>query len=150
MRKNKKMSEINKKSLLFAIILGILAWFWAFMIVGSAFFDYSTNEVIEDPDIGLYISMLIVNAIISIVIFALYIWKYEQENPIIANNWVLDAIVLGMIICGMNFLFDALFFGMMGRNLIAFFWFETTTGYFYPAIILETYLIAYFIYGKNK
>jgi len=79
-----------------------------------------------------------------------YVWKYEQTNPIVAGNWAIDAIVLGAIICGMNFLYDALFFSMMGRNLLAYFWLETTTGYFYPAIILTTYLIAYFIYGRNE
>ena len=141
---------MNKKSLIFGIILGILAWFWAFIIVGSAFFDYTTNQPITNPDTGVYITMLIINTIVSIAIFALYEWKYEQNNPIIADNWVIDAILLGAIICGMNFLFDALFFGMMGRNLIAYFWLETTTGYFYPAIIFIVYLIAYAIYGRKQ
>jgi len=132
-----------------AIILGLLAWFWAFMIVGSAFFDYTTNQPIANPNIGVYVTMIFINAIVSIVIFALYIWKYEQNNPIIANKWAIDAIILGVIICGMNFLLDALFFGIMGRNLLSYFWIETTTGYFYPAIIIETYILAFLIYGRK-
>jgi hypothetical protein len=143
------MNDINKKSLLLAIILGFLAWFWAFIIVGFAFFDYSTNQPIANPNIVVYVTMLLINAIVSITIFALYIWKYEQKNPIIANKWAINAIVLGAIICGLNFLLDALFFGMMGRNLLSYFWLETTTGYFYPAIIFETYILAFLIYGRK-
>ena len=85
------MTDINKKSLILGIIFGFAAWFWAFMIVGSAFWDYQTNKPIENPDMGVYITLLIVNVIISTIIMALYIWKYEQENPIIEDNWSLDA-----------------------------------------------------------
>ncbi|MHA1660136.1 MAG: hypothetical protein ACTSUT_13565 [Promethearchaeota archaeon] len=88
--------------------------------------------------------------ILTIIIIALYMWKYEKNNPIIPDNWTVDAIVFGVILCGMNFLLDILFFGMMGRNLISYFWLETTTGYFYPLIILETFLIAYLIYGRKE
>lgn len=144
------MVEINKKSLILAIILGIASWIWAFIIVGSAFFDYTTNQPITNPDMGYYVTMLIINAVITIIIAVLYIWKYEQNNPIILENWSLDAIILGVILCAINFLLDAMFFGMMGRNLIAYFWLETTTGYLYPLMILETYIIAYFLYGKNQ
>lgn len=144
------MVEINKKSIILAVILGFSSWLWAFIIVGSAFFDYSTNQPITNPNMGYYFTMLIVNAIITIVVAAIYIWKYDQNHPILANNWALDAVILGVIICAMNFLLDAIFFGSMGRNLISYFWLETTTGYFYPAIILETFLIAYIIYGRKK
>jgi hypothetical protein len=142
--------DLNIKSLILAVVLGFASWFWAFMIVGSVFFDYTTNEPITNPAPGAYITMLIVNAIISLVVFILYIWKYEQKHPIIGDNWLLDALILGIIICGMNFLLDALFFGAMGRNLILYFWVETTTGYFYPAIILEVVIIAYLIYGRQN
>ena len=91
------------------------------MIVGSAFFDYSTNEPIENPNMGVYVWLLIVNLMITLVILALYLWKYEQDHPILDDNWLLDAIILGVILCGMNFLLDAMFFGMMGRDLLAYF-----------------------------
>jgi hypothetical protein len=141
---------INKKSLILAVLLGFASWFWAFIIVGSAFYDYTTNKPITNPNIGFYVILLIINAVLSIIVFALYLWKYEQTNPILPEKWSLDAILIGIIICGMNFLLDALFFGGMGRNLLTYFFLETTTGYFYPLIILEIYLLAYFIYGKNK
>jgi hypothetical protein len=144
------MGKLNIKSLVLAIILGFANWLWAFIIVGSAFYDFVANKPIENPNIGFYIVLLIVNVIISTLIIALYIWKYEQNNPIIADKWAIDALVLGIIICGMNFLLDALFFGMLGRNLVAYFWLESTTGYMYPAIILITYILAYLIYGKKK
>ena len=145
------MAEINKKSLILGIIFGFAAWFWAFMIVGSAYYDYAANKPIENPDFGVYVTLLIVNTIISTVIMVLYIWKYEQNNRIYPDNWFIDAILLGVIICAMNFIMDALFFGvMMQRNLLAYYFLESTTGYMYPTIILITWLIAYFIYGKSE
>jgi hypothetical protein len=144
------MGKLNIKSLIFGIILGFANWLWAFIIVGSAFYNFVANRPVENFNIGYYIAMLIVNAILSILVFALYLWKYEEKNPIIPDKWAIDAIALGGIICGMNFLFDALVFGMMGRNLIAYFWLETTTGYLYPIIILLTYILAYLIYGKKQ
>ena len=143
------MADINKKSLIVAIGLGFAAWMWAFIIVGSAFFDYTTNQPITNPDMGVYATVLIINTILTIVILSFYILKYEQSNPIISDNWRNDAIILGVIICAINFLLDALFFGIMGRNLIAYFWLESTTGYMYPLIIIETWIIAYLIYGKK-
>ncbi|MHA1256857.1 MAG: hypothetical protein ACTSPS_14795, partial [Promethearchaeota archaeon] len=90
-------------------------------------------------------------AIVSIVIFALYLWKYEQNNPIISDGWAIDAIILGIIICAMNFIFDIIFFGLIAqRNLISYFFLETTTGYAYPFIIFEILIIAYLIYGKKS
>ncbi|MHA1147217.1 MAG: hypothetical protein ACTSR8_03135 [Promethearchaeota archaeon] len=145
------MAEINKKSLIMGIIFGFAAWFWAFIIVGSAFYDFATNKPIETPDFGLYVILLIANMIISIAIIALYIWKYEQKNLIYLEGWSIDAIILGTIICAMNFIMDALFFGViMQRNLLAYYFLESTTGYMYPAIILITWLVAYLIYGKNE
>lgn len=143
------MGKINIKSLVLGIILGFASWLWAFIIVGSAFYDFVSNKQIENPNMGMYISLIIVSAILSIVITALYLWKYEQNHPILEDKWSLDAILLGIILCGMNFLFDAMFFGAAGRNLVAYFWLETTTGYFYPLIILETWILAYFIYGRK-
>jgi hypothetical protein len=144
------MSQLNKKSLLFGLILGFLSWLWAFIIVGSAFFDYTTNQPIENPDPGLYIILLIINFMLTIVILAIYLWKYEQNNPIIERIWYKDAILLGIILCTMNFLLDAVFFGIQGRNLLTYFFIETTTGYMYPLIILETILLAYLIYGRKE
>lgn len=145
------MADINKKPLMFGIIFGFIVWFLAFMIVGSAYYNYAANEPIENPDFGLYIILLIVNVIVMTVIMALYIWKYEQNNRIYPENWSIDAIILGIILCGMNFLLDALFFGvMMQRNLLAYYFLESTTGYMYPGIILITWLITYFIYGKKE
>ncbi|MHA1803190.1 MAG: hypothetical protein ACTSU4_01510 [Promethearchaeota archaeon] len=142
---------MNKKSLLLSVILGIASWIWAFLIVGAAFFDYSTNQPIPNPNIQLYISLLIVNALVSLFVLLLYLWKYESKHPIIADSWAIDAIVLGSIVCGLNFLLDALFFGVFqNRNLISYFWLETTTGYFYPLMILETYILAYLLYGRKK
>ena len=145
------MADINIKSLVLAIILGFASWLWAFIIVGSAFYNFATNQQIENPNIGYYVAMLIVNTIISIIIFILYLWKWEQNNPIIPDKWVIDAIILGAIICGMNFLMDILFFGIFAqRNLIAYFWLETTTGYAYPALIIITLILAYLIYGRKE
>ena len=145
------MTEINKRSLTFGIIFGFIVWFLAFMIVGSAYYDYAANKPIENPDFSLYVTLLIVNTIIMTVIMALYIWKYEQNNRIYPDNWSIDAIILGVIICAMNFIMDALFFGvMMQRNLLAYYFLESTTGYMYPAIILINWLIAYLLYGKNE
>jgi len=147
----KKLVDLNTKSLLLGIILGFLSWIWAFLIVGSAFFDYTTNEPISNPNLGLYAILLVVNIIISVIILGFYLKKYEQSNPIIPENWSLDALLLGGILCAMNFILDAIFFGLlMQRNLIAYYFLETTTGYFYPAIILITWLIAYFSYGKER
>jgi hypothetical protein len=143
------LTEINKKSLVLVIILGFASWLWAFIIVGSAVYDFVANKP-RPFDFGLYITMLIINAIVSIVIFILYLWKYEQTNPIIAEKWALDAVLFGAIICAMNFIFDILFFGVFAqRDLVMYFFFETTTGYFYPLIILEILIIAYLIYGKS-
>jgi len=145
------MADINIKSLVLAIILGFASWLWAFIIVGSAFYNFATNQQIENPNIGYYVAMLIVNTIISIIIFILYLWKWEQNNPIIPDKWVIDAIILGAIICGMNFLMDILFFGIFAqRNLIAYFWLETSTGYAYPALIIITLILAYLIYGRKE
>jgi hypothetical protein len=143
------MTELNVKSLILGIIFGFLSWLWAFILVGAAFYDWVANKPIENPNFGVYVILLIITFIISIIIIGIYLWKFEQKNPIIPNKWALDAVVLGIIICAMNFLFDAVFFGMTGRNLIAYFFLETTTGYFYPLIILETLILAYLIYGKN-
>ena len=144
------MADINIKSLVLAIILGFASWLWAFIIVGSAFYNFATNQQIENPNIGYYVAMLIINTIISIVVLILYLWKWEQKNPIIPDKWAIDAIILGAIICGMNFLMDILFFGIFTqRNLIAYFWLETSTGYAYPALIIITLLLAYLIYGRK-
>ena len=145
------MADINIKSLILAIILGFASWLWAFIIVGSAFYNFATNQQIENPNIGYYVAMLIVNTIISIIILILYLWKWEQKNPIIPDKWAIDAIILGAIICGMNFLMDILFFGIFTqRNLIAYFWLETSTGYAYPALIIITLILAYLIYGRKE
>ncbi|TFG23403.1 MAG: hypothetical protein EU532_13510 [Promethearchaeota archaeon] len=144
------MAEFNIKSLVFGIIFGFLSWLWAFILVGAAFYDWVANKPIENPNFGVYVTLLIVTFIVSIIIIGVYLWKVEQKNPIVANKWAIDAVILGIIICKMNFLLDALFFGMLGRNLIAYFFLETTTGYLYPLIILETFILAYLIYGKNK
>jgi len=144
------MAEINSKSLIIGIILGFAAWLWAFIIVGSSVYDFIENKP-RPFDFGLYVAMLIVTAIVSIVIFALYLWKYEQNNPIISDGWAIDAIILGIIICAMNFIFDIIFFGLIAqRNLISYFFLETTTGYAYPFIIFEILIIAYLIYGKKS
>ena len=144
------MAEINSKSLIIGIILGFAAWLWAFIIVGSSVYDFIENKP-RPFDFGLYVAMLIVTAIVSIVIFALYLWKYEQNNQIITNGWAIDAIILGIIICAMNFIFDIIFFGLiMHRNLISYFVLVTTTGYAYPFIILEILIIAYLIYGRKS
>ena len=144
------MAEINSKSLIIGIILGFAAWLWAFIIVGSSVYDFIENKP-RPFDFGLYVAMLIVTAIVSIVIFALYLWKYEQNNPIISDGWGIDAIILGIIICAMNFIFDIIFFGLIAqRNLISYFFLETTTGYAYPFIIFEILIIAYLIYGKKS
>jgi hypothetical protein len=144
------MAEINFKSLVLATILGFASWLWAFIIVGSAVYDFIANKP-KPFDFGIYITMLIINAIVSVVIFILYLWKYEQNNPIIVDKWALDAMIFGVLICAMNFIFDILFFGVFAqRDLVAYFFFETTTGYFYPLIIVEILLIAYLLYGKNK
>ena len=144
------MVEIKSKSLIIGIILGFAAWLWAFIIVGSAIYDFIENKP-RPFDFGFYVAMLIVTAIVSIAIFALYLWKYEQNNPIISNGWAIDAIILGIIICAMNFIFDIIFFGLiMHRNLILYFFLETTTGYAYPFIILEILIIAYLIYGRKS
>lgn len=145
------MAELNIKSVIFAILLGIASWFWAFIIVGSAFFDYTTNQPITNPNMGLYFSLLILNAIITLIVLILYLWKFEKNNPIITNGWILDGLLLGIIICAMNFLLDALFFGIFQqRQLLSYFFLETTTGYLYPAIILETVFLAYLIYGRKE
>ena len=145
------MADINIKSLVLAIILGFASWLWAFIIVGSAFYNFATNQQIENTNIGYYVAMLIVNTIISIVVLILYLWKWEQKNPIIPDKWAIDAIILGAIICGMNFLMDILFFGIFTqRNLIAYFWLETSTGYAYPALIIITLILAYLIYGRKE
>jgi len=141
--------KVKIKSLIFAIILGFVSWFWAFIIVGSAFYDFVENKP-RSFDFGLYILMLIVTVIVSISIFAVYLWKYEQNNPIILDGWFIDALILGAIICAMNFIFDIIFFGIISqRNLITYFFLDTKTGYFYPIIILEIIIIAYLIYGKK-
>ena len=145
------MVEINKKSLIFGIILGFLNWLWAFIIVGSAYYDFIANKPVVNPNLGVYITLIIVNFIVSIIAFSIYLWKYEQNNPIIPDKWAVDAIVLGVIICAMNFLFDIVFFGLfLQRNLISYFWLETTTGIFYPLIILVVLILAYLIYGRKK
>ncbi len=145
------MVEINIKSLILTFVLGFASWLWAFIIVGSAFVDPMTGQPIANPNFSYYMAMLIVNFILTIVVAALYMWKCEQNNPILAENWALDAIIFGVILCGMNFLLDALFFGVfMQKDLLSYFWLETTTGYFYPAIILETLILAYLIYGRKE
>ena len=130
------MTDLNFKSLIFGIIFGFLSWLWAFMLVGAAFYDWVANKPIENPNFGVYVALLIVTFLVSIIVIGIYLWKYEQKNPIILNRWAVDAVVLGIIICTMNFLLDAIFFGVFGRNLIAYFFLETTTGYLYPLIIL--------------
>lgn len=120
------------------------------MIVGSAYFDFATNKPIENPDPGVYVSLLIINLVVTLLILSFYLWKYEQKHPIIEDKWAKDAVILGLVICLINFLLDALFFGMMGRNLLIYFFLESTTGYMYPAIILETLLLAYIIYGRKQ
>lgn len=144
------LAEINIKSLVLAFILGFAAWLWAFIIVGSAVYDFVANK--PRPFVfEVYVAMLVINAIVSVIIFVLYLWKYEQNNPIIAEKWALDAVLFGAIICAMNFIFDILFFGLIAqRDLISYFFFETTTGYFYPLIILEILIIAYIIYGRKE
>jgi len=145
------MVDVDIKSLVFGIIFGFLNWLWAFLIVGSAFYDWAANKPIENPNIGVYVTLLIINFIVSVIISALYLWKYEQKNPIIPDKWAIDAVVLGAIICAMNFLFDILFFGVfMQRNLVAYFWLESTAGYFYPFIIPIILILAYFIYGRKE
>ena len=144
------MGVINKKSLVFGIILGLASWLWAFIIVGSAFYDYAANKPNTNPNMGYYITVLIVNAIISYFIVILYLWKWEQNNPIIPDKWAIDAIVLGAIICGLNVLLDVLFFGvMMQMNLVVYFFLQSTAGYFYILIIPITLLLAYLIYGRK-
>lgn len=144
------MAEINKKSLIFAFILGLASWFWAFIIVGSAFYDYAANKPITNPNMGYYITVLIINAIISYTIVIFYLWKWEQNNPIIPDKWAIDAIVLGAIICGMNVLMDVLFFDiMMQMNLFVYFFLQSTAGYFYILIIPITLLLVYLIYGRK-
>jgi hypothetical protein len=142
--------EINIKSLVLALILGFGSWLWAFIIVGSAVYDFIANK--PKPFVfEVYILMLIINAIVSIAIFIVYLWKYEQNHPIIEERWALDSIIFGAIICAMNFVFDVLFFGVFAqRDLISYFFFETTTGFFYPLIIVEMVIIAYFIYGRKR
>ncbi len=144
------LAEINIKSLGLGIIFGFLSWLWAFIVVGSAYYDWVANKPIENPSFLTYVTLLIITLIISIIIAALYLWKYEQKNPIIPDKWAIDAIVLGAIICGMNFLMDIIFFGIILQlNIIEYFWFTSTAGYFYPLIILETLILAYLIYGRK-
>ncbi|MFX1309921.1 MAG: hypothetical protein ACFE8C_09520 [Promethearchaeota archaeon] len=145
------MAEINVKSLVLAIFFGFASWLWAFIIVGSAYYDWVANKPVENFDFEVYVVLLIVNLIISIIITAIYLWKYEQKNPIISDKWAIDATILGVIICAMNYLFDILFFGViMQRNLVAYFWLESTAGYSYPFIILMTLILAYLIYGRKE
>ena len=144
------MVEFNVKSLVIAIVFGFVSWLWAFIIVGSAYYDWVANKPIENFNFGVYVALFIVNLIASIIISAIYLWKYEQKNPIIHDKWAIDAIILGVIICAMNYLFDILFFGvLMQRNLFAYFWLESTAGYSYPFIILMTLIFAYLIYGRR-
>jgi hypothetical protein len=144
------MTEINFKSLIYAIVVGFAAWFWAFIIVGSAVYDFVENKP-RTFIFEVYVSLLIINAIISAIVFALYLWKYERLNPIIPDKWVLDAILFGIIISAMNYLFDIIFFGgILQQNLIVYFFIESTAGYFYPLIILEILLLAYLIYGRKQ
>ncbi|MFX0073384.1 MAG: hypothetical protein ACFFAO_20085 [Candidatus Hermodarchaeota archaeon] len=143
------MAEINIKSLVLGFIMGFLNWLWAFIIVGSAYYDFATNT--PRPFVfEFYIALLIVNAAISLAIFTIYLWKYEQNNPIIPDKWAIDAVILGAIICAMNFLFDILFFGVfLQLDLLAYFFLESTAGYFYPTIILWMLVLAYLIYGRK-
>jgi hypothetical protein len=144
------MTEINFKSLIYAIVVGFAAWFWAFIIVGSAVYDFVENKP-RSFIFEVYVSLLIINAIISAIVFALYLWKYERLNPIIPDKWLLDAILFGIIISAMNYLFDIIFFGVfLQQNLIIYFFIESTAGYFYPLIILEILLLAYLIYGREQ
>ncbi len=144
------MAEINIKSLILGIIFGLVNWLWAFFLVGSAYYDWVANKPIENPSFLTYVILLILTLIISIIIATLYLWKYEQKNPIIPDKWAIDAISLGVIICGMNFLMDIIFFGIILQvNLIGYFWFTSTAGYFYPLIIIETLILAYLIYGRK-
>ena len=117
------MAEINIKSLVLAIIIGFASWLWAFIIVGSAVYDFAANK--PKPFVfEVYVAMLIINAIVSVIIFVVYLWKYEQSNPIISEKWALDAVFFGAIICAMNFIFDILFFGLFAqRDLISYFFF---------------------------
>jgi len=145
------MVKINFKSLILAIILGFDSWVWSFFITGSAFVDFRTGEQYKSPNLTLYIILLIVNLVISIFFLTIYVWKYEQDTPIIPERWALDAIILGGIICSIKFLLDSIFFGvMLGMNLILYFWIQSAAGYVYPAIIFEILIIAYFIYGRRR
>jgi len=145
------MVQLNFKSLIFSIIFGFLSWLWAFILVGAAFYDWIANKPIENPNFGVYVTLIIITFIVSIIIIGIYLWKFEQKNPIIPDRWAIDAVVLGIVICAMNFIFDILFFGIFAqRDLIAYFFFETTTGYFYPLIIVEILIISYLIYGRKE
>lgn len=82
---------------------------------------------------------------------ALYLWKYENNHPIIQDIWALDAVVLGLIICIMNYLLDIIFFGLILQiDLFNYFFLESTAGYMYPIIILITLGLAYLIYGRKE
>ncbi|TFG04238.1 MAG: hypothetical protein EU539_11205 [Promethearchaeota archaeon] len=143
------MVEINKKSLLLGFVMGFLSWLWAFIIVGSAMYDFVANKP-RTFIFEFYIALLIVNAIVSVLIFALYLWKYEKVNPIIQHNWMIDALVLGAIVCLMNYVFDIIFFGIfLQTDLLAYFFLESTAGYSYPIIILWMLVLAYLIYGRK-
>lgn len=145
------MVKINFKSLILAIILGCDSWLWSFFITGSAFVDFRTGEQYKSPNLTLYIILLIINLVISIFFLTIYVWKYEQDTPIIPERWALDAIILGSTICSMKFLLDSIFFGVMsGMNLILYFWVQSAAGYVYPAIIFEILIIAYLIYGRRR
>ncbi|MBD3256503.1 MAG: hypothetical protein GF383_15515 [Candidatus Lokiarchaeota archaeon] len=144
------MVKINYKSLVIGILLGFLFWLIGFVVVGSARYDFIANKPVPF-NFGMYGAMLILTFIITLIILVVYLWKYEQNNPIIPDKWAVDALIFGTILCGMNVLFDIIFFGIfLGINLITYFFFQSTTGYIYPLIILETVILAYLIYGKNE
>ena len=150
------LEKVNKKSLISAIIFGSAGWFFIFVAwllifasVGNTLNDYSSN--LNSTLLMYYLIMTIVNVVVIITIIALYMWKYEYNNPIIPKKWALDAIIFGAILCVTNFLFDAIIFGLvLQKDLIMYFWVESVAGYFYPLLIPETLFIAYLIYGRNN
>ncbi|HEY0087965.1 MAG TPA: hypothetical protein VGB37_03925 [Candidatus Lokiarchaeia archaeon] len=145
------MVKINSKSLIIAIIFGVDSWFWSFFIVGRVFIDFETGDQIKSPNFTFYAILLILNVIISLFFFTIYLWKYERENPIIIDRWALDAIIFGCIISGMRFFLDCLVFGLIfSFNLRLYFWIKSLSGYIYPAIIFEILILAYFIYRKKN
>lgn len=136
------MNDINdmNKRFLVPIITGFIIWILAFFIVGY-------TQMPDGPE-ELYLPMVFLSTIIWLILI-IFVFRWYCNKYGLKNEWFREAILFGLIISILQFIFDIIaFMGMMGYTLTEFiddYLLKSTVLILYPLIIAEVTLIAFLL-----